>query len=279
MKNNSVLVPTDFSKPGNNAAMYAACFAYSSGLPMILLNIYSNMTGPYDATITTRSSSNEIKNISLRKLQLLENQILKKFPSLKISTMAIEGLPRTAIADKANELKPSVIILGSTGMRHLPVGIFGSTALYLFKHAECPVLSIPNGCKWHEPKRIVYATDLKSPNLPVVKALVDLTFPFQSQIDLLHINNYGKEKATELKLSRLKNNLEYEHVKTVSLSFTDEIYSIEEYLKKTKADILAVLHRKRSLVKDLFHFSTIKPLFKEINIPMLVLQKVSKTKS
>lgn len=270
MESDTILVPTDFSLPGNNAVKYAAAFANIVGRPMVLLNV-CNMVDGSDAP--EKNGSEADKRIADGKLERLREGLLRKFPGLKVSTLAVQGLPRETIMNTARELNAGMIIMGTTGRSKLSVTIFGSTTLYVIRNTPIPVLAVPGHVKWQIPRKIVYATDLKAAGKSLVRALIDFAAPFASQIELLHIDTPATSDVSKVELSRLKSNVEYKNIRTVSRINVDEVEGIEQYLHQSDVDILALAYQRRNILTQLFHFKVIKPLLSRVTFPILILRK------
>lgn len=82
-----------------------------------------------------------------KKLHDIKDQFTKE--NLKVKTSLIEGKPTEVILSKITEYAPDIIIMGSHGHGYLKKVLLGSIAMFVLKHAQCPVIIVPR----HEDKK------------------------------------------------------------------------------------------------------------------------------
>ncbi|MEI6055885.1 MAG: universal stress protein [Lentisphaerota bacterium] len=88
----------------------------------------------------------ELKN-EHKTLHDIKDQLTRE--NLKVKTSFIEGKATEVILSQIKEYAPDMIIIGSHGHGYLKKVLLGSIAMFVLKHAQCPVIIVPR----HEHKK------------------------------------------------------------------------------------------------------------------------------
>ena len=137
---NSILVPTDFSRPSNKALSYAASIAAKIGAQISLLHVIKPSSVGLQSETALLHSDPRLPEADNRMRQLCRKQHVD--PHLIRNTLVREGTPHREITDAARELKTDLIIMatqGHTGLAHV---LLGSTTESVLRNAPCPVLVV-----------------------------------------------------------------------------------------------------------------------------------------
>ncbi len=148
----------------------------------------------------------------------------------------------------------------------------------IFEKNRAALLIIPFKGVFNPIKNIVFATDLKKLKIHELYLNDVLKYAriFNSNIHFLHIS--PKEKATLPKetdvyrtLKRItENNKKYVFT---SLYGKDVVDSIQKYIKKNKADLLAIVQHERFLLDTLHHKSVSGEVSLRSKIPVLIMRE------
>ena len=125
----TILVPTDFSDPAQNAINFAEKLALELNSKLILLNACAVPIAAYD-TITNVDVLGGVEQVSLQQLNKIKSNILAHFPNLEIECISRMGSPNDLILDMEKKHNVDAIVMGITGSANkIKEKIIGSTAL------------------------------------------------------------------------------------------------------------------------------------------------------
>ena len=138
----SFLVAVDFSNCSVNALMHAAQLAYlnKSNIEMIWVN-NPKKTKVYVAESESTGLINEM-NVQFKHLA---DELLAKYPGLKVDYLIREGKVYKEISLQAEESKSQLIVVGTHGRTGLEKLWMGSNVYRIVSTASCPVLSVRAG--------------------------------------------------------------------------------------------------------------------------------------
>lgn len=135
-----ILVPIDFSETSVQALPYAATLAEQFAAEVILLHVIEPFPLPADSGYIPSKLLGEDENGAQSHLLRLSREV---FPDdLPARCLVRTGQPFEKIAHTASSLGADIIVLtthGYTGLTHV---LLGSTAEYVVRHADCPVLVV-----------------------------------------------------------------------------------------------------------------------------------------
>ncbi len=133
-KNPIFLVPTDFSEVCANAAHRAASLAKDYNYKLVLLHVIDKNT------LSELKKEGKGLEMVQDKLQKLANTLVSEFV-IQVETLAREGDIFTTIAEVADELKASLIFLGTHGKVGMQK-VTGSFALKVVTSSEVPTIVV-----------------------------------------------------------------------------------------------------------------------------------------
>jgi nucleotide-binding universal stress UspA family protein len=142
-----ILVPTDFSEPSEQAAVYGAELAKRYGAEVHCLHV-SDIPADLLSTsayYVTGPSEQFIEQIRQEGRKNLETFAKKNLQGVPCTTVFMEGRPFVEIIRYARDKKVDLIVIathGRTGLKHV---LFGSVAEKVVRKAPCPVLVVRLG--------------------------------------------------------------------------------------------------------------------------------------
>ncbi|MCG8387202.1 MAG: universal stress protein [Cytophagales bacterium] len=244
-----ILVPVDFSSCSINALTLASNFAKDHKISITVLNIFSLADAP------SGFDSNAEKDF-MKNLYDLE----EKIPSLKEVDRKFEvefGLAADVVVDKSNDY--DLIIMGTRGKHDVIDRLIGSVSLRVIENAKVPVLVIPGVVKAISFAKIVFAADFKKiKHMSVLDSLRELALAYDSELHLLNVNE-SPEYLTEAQGEEAM--ALHQFFKDVNHAFffsrnKDIEEGILSYTNEKSINVLALMPRKHSFLKSLFHRST-----------------------
>jgi len=266
-----IICPTDCSSVANNAIEYAAKLAQIFNVELQLLNIQDL------ATVELARTGEYLSDDIMSTPEVLNNtcgEINKIFsiPCSYVTETNTDSL-QEAITKKAGG--SNLIVIGTNGVDDLHQYFFGTNTFNVIKKANCPVLLVPENAKYAKVKKIIFAWDYNSQNKLSLSQLGEFISVFHPKTVLLHISKQkteiGQDVFRALKneiLSHLKKqtDIEFERV------YSDDISSsINDYMNKSKSDMLAITFYDRGIIRNLFHNVVMKKLSETAEFPILVL--------
>jgi len=271
-----ILCPTDFSEAAANAVQYAAQLAQKMNAGITLINVVQILADltPEEAGVY-RMELNE--QDSRKQLEELSEAVIKTFkvPCGFVVETSIGSLSKV-ISSKA--LGYDLIVMGTEGTCSIAQFLFGTKTYNVIREANVPVLMVPEDCQYKEIKLIVFAFDYWRTNqLPLTK-LIELARILNSEILVLEVMEESRSKKAEKELKEDQKQIRqlYDD-EGVAIRF-DTIYtsdlppSVNSYMLRNQADLLALCAIRHSLIERIFHKSLIKNISGMASYPVFVFQ-------
>ncbi len=274
-----ILLPTDFSDNAQNAINYALNLYKDESCTFYLLNTYTPIIYSYDYQMNAGGYLGEIADVvrdnSIRKLNEIEKNVKEKFnnPKHHFEIVSSFNLLTDEIKDKLEEFSIDLIVMGTKGATGTKEILFGSNTIHIIQKVKCPVLAIPDGHFFEEPKEILFPTDYKidysTKQLELFNTIATL---FDSRVHVLNVSHGIDLTEIETKNKEKLENLLLD-VKHASYSVEDQNIpqAINEFQKSTYVQLLMMVNNKHSFFENLFFKPIIKQIGFHLNIPFLVI--------
>ncbi len=271
----TILCPTDFSKSSENAVRYAIELARISKAKILLMHAYETPVIYTDVTISTVQIDFELlRESALKQLKKLYARLIEQVRDVPIELVLLQGLPSARTVEIAIEKKVDLIVMATTATNQLQRFLIGSNATRVVKHAPCKVLLVPPKAKFGGLKKLVYATDLSEENLMTANQLSDMASLFKSELIFLNIDNkslvHDESDLTRL-THRIRQFVAYPRMKGYVCTDLNVADGITFFLKKEKADCLAMATHHRKFIQALANPSVTKRVAYQTDIPLLIL--------
>src|SRR5215208_2527895 len=154
----TIVVPTDFSAPAENAMLYAGQLAQTISASVFLLHVYQIPVSMNDVPVMMISAE-ELKNSADAGLARTGEVLQQAYPELAISMESRLGDVVDELNDVCEELNPFVIVVGKHGTSGVEKLLFGSTSLSIIRHARMPVIAVPDSTSGYQVKNIAVSVD------------------------------------------------------------------------------------------------------------------------
>jgi len=269
----TLIAATDFSKTSLNAVNYAAdmASAIQGKLEIFHVTLIPVATGVPDYITKLEDEIHEQLD---HRLKLVKRKLEKRTEyRIPVVCNVMEGNTNSTIKDFAENTKPLAIILGSKGVSNLQSIVFGNVALHTAKHAQFPVLLIPEKATFNSISTIAFATDLLPENsTQLIKDLRKWLRIFNARLDVVYVNDTSSFKnEKEKQFASFKKHFSHSDVYfnyVVNDSVQDGITS---YIKTKRPDILVLMYHKDNFLHRLMHRSEFGDIFRSTAIPLLVI--------
>jgi nucleotide-binding universal stress UspA family protein len=274
----TILVPTDFSPTADNAVRFALEFARETNAGIILMHcyetpvLYSSMP-----MLEIQADYTFMQEAALDKLKKYYHKISKLAKGIRVDLLLQQGLASSRVIETALEKKANLIVMGTTGTGAVERVLIGSNTTRVIRNAPCMVLAIPPKAKYDGMKKIVYATDMSPANLSHARSIIPIAKIFNSEILFLNVNTNLFKEIDEESLKRMTVRIK-SHIRYPKLSgFVCESPNVENginlFLKKHKADCLALYTHHKSLLDNLFRISVTRTMSVHASVPLLVMHE------
>ncbi|TCD04407.1 universal stress protein [Pedobacter frigidisoli] len=279
----TLLIATDFSESASRAAAYACKFAAQVGANVELIHASSadadsplQIIWPIEDEQTLISHNETLLEKFSDKLQndlFASYEVKENIPKIKI---------KSAFGDVSDILRETfllenigMVVLGLSGNGDMKRLIQGSCSRDSIDFAEYPLLLVPKGADFVPIKKIAFATDLKTSDMEIIQLLALLAAKLNAELLIVHVIVNREDKMLlhridsfmkELKSKVNYNKMYYKNVYQPKIEDGLNWLSHHEDI-----DVLAVIHRKHSLVSDILHASYSHKMARQTNLPLIVV--------
>ena len=274
----SILLPTDFSRNSMNAIYFAMNLFKEQECDFYVLNVQKASSFISDDMMAVTSSATIYSTIVDAAKKSIENVISKikaEFNNDKHSFYSL--IDYDNFTDAINQVSENhsidLILMGTKGASGLEKALFGSNTVHVIQRCDKPILAIPNGCKFSDLSKIVFATtNLKPFVIEELQTLKDFVDTYNSQLSILHIadQNHATYKAFDNSVlyDTYFEEAKHDYIDSISKDMFNEIHG---YNLTNDTKMLVVKNKKHSFLGRLFSKHGLETLAFKIDIPFLVL--------
>ncbi len=272
----TIIVPTDFSVPSNNAMDYAVGLAKQTGSSVLLFHAYQVPVSMTDVPIVLISVEELQKNAETKMADV--KKTLEQTTGGSVKTYAETRLGDTIdeLENLCNNIKPFAVVMGTKGETGVERVIFGSTTLSAIKHLSWPVIVVPPGKKYSAIKKVGFACDFRE----VVKTtpihfITDFIKEFKAEIHVLNVdykNSHFRPETPEesaLLHTMLEDlNPTYDFIEDENIET-----GIEKFAEKNNLDLVITIPKKHKLLESLFRKSHTRELVFHSHLPIMCVHE------
>jgi nucleotide-binding universal stress UspA family protein len=273
----TIFVPTDFSEPSFNAAVYACKLSEAVGGKIVLFHsdfvpVPIMGTVPIEIIVTT----DELRSDSESHLKRMKANLQQQNPAVsEIELISRYGKPEKEILSAAQLSSADLIVTGMKGGGTIKEMTVGNMATRLMHSSSIPILMIPEKASFRNPVNIVIAIDGKEIFSRALSTLQEIALSSQSAIHIVHIypsnTTFDKETIIDKVDSHFVNIFHmYDFIESDNVDI-----AIENYMKENEADLLAIIPRRHSFFEKFFTQNHAKRLAFHANVPVLALPHVN----
>lgn len=287
-----LLVPVDFSARSIKAAHYALELARSLKAEVRLLHVWFSSAGDsfifnemYAFQTDLGPVMREMEQKAMDQLntltELLEGRIrAERMKGVKVSADLVRGSAVEAILSIAGDYQPGLIVMGTRGKNHDSFRLLGSTTSQLIERSLVPVLAVPEAydiTKFIAPHKALYITHFGKEDLLAMHRLLSFVKPFKTKIFCLHIQSDTDPSLDRIRMKQMKESFLSSHMPSGFecglIETPDPVEGLEAFVEEKQIDVIALLHRKRNLLENLFAPSLTKRLLYQTHLPLLVFRE------
>ncbi len=194
-----------------------------------------------------------------------------------ISIYILEGDLEYEVQEFCKQQNPELLIMGTDGASGVKKFLSGSNTVRVMDLVKVPMLIIPTGFEYRDPKNIVLCSDLKEvDNDDALDTLKKLAMVYGATVRIAHVEEGGDHLHYEevLEKNRQTHILEPE-VKVVfkRIVSRDVKQGIQHYVDaKGDVDMISIIHREHSLIESILQEDHTHQMAFDTHIPLLVLR-------
>lgn len=278
-----VLIPTDFSKNAFNALKYACqVFKYEKS-EFFIVHAYAYADEVYKKNaLIEHGSVEELKSTVLENSEKELQKVLAELksyspnPQHKYRAISVFGSLVDVINDWVSQENMDIVVMGTRGETNNQRKTFGSNTLQVLKYVHCPVLAVPEGYKYHAPKKLLFPSNFMAPyKKRELKLLGEMTASFRSTIHFLYIDPIKtlSRRQEDNKLF-LEGCLKKPKLIFETATEKDKAVAITKHIVDNKIDMLVIVNSRHSYMEDMLCQSTVDKISLHIKVPFLVLQNL-----
>lgn len=263
-----ILCLIDFTSASLNAIEYILDYTKRrNDIKIELLHCIENVLNVSYSNSRATTEKDKADNF----LELYKTKLTKLYSHAQYSSKVEYGYTNTFIADRADQLKADLIVLGSKGLSRMKDLTQGSVTENVVKHTYIPVLCIPLNSKFTKMERVAIAVDNKEIKHPLIlNFLLDYLLGHSPKLSIIQVKPELHKAEMEYD-ERIDDYLENWEVEVRSLYFDHSIpNTINEYISSKGVDMTCYIHRKRNWLSKMFQYTNLKDELYELEYPMLI---------
>lgn len=275
MKGPNIVLLTDFSPLSKVAIQFAMKMAAPLDAHFTILNIV-RVDGIPKANLKAKQIEKSIAQVSQEEgdnlVKELRNQIKGNY---KLEFKPIKARTVAEMVRKYVEKHPTnMVVMGLQGASALKKARLGGTTVSVIDECKVPVLAIPALAKYDNLENIVYASDLKNIQKEL-ETIIEFAKIFGSTVHMIHVAPLMDKKveAEINSVDEIIRKMNYDKLDFKLILEEDITTAIDNYIKKTKADLLTTFTHKLSLEEKLFGKSVTRRLAYQGTIPLLAVKR------
>lgn len=292
-KQETILIPVDFSKYSMKACEYGFKLANDMNARVVLLHVY--FTPVYAASLPNGDIFNYQKQGFNREASIIHKQVEEKsnaliqeldrlvesdaLPAINYIVKLREGIPEEEIVRYARRHNINLIIMGTRGSSQKKEDLIGSVTAEVTDRCDTTVLVIPENMVYKpfdQVKNIAFLTNLDPRDIIALDDLLHREIKINKCIlTLVHITDENN-RWDEIELGGIKENLtkkypeltvNYELIRS-DKTFTDVLTN---FVEDKNIELITLTSYRRNLFARLFNPSMARKMVFQTDLPMLVI--------
>lgn len=275
-----ILLPTDFSKASINAMEYAVQLFKNEKCTFYVLNTYEPV-----ALYTSTTYGNDpgldleigelFKKKSKKQVQKVIDEVSSKYEDEHHHYKGISTFNMLSI--EVNQLVKDydieLIIMGTNGATGLKEVFIGSQTMHVIKNAKVPVIGVPQGYRFKQPKEILFTTDYQTNENHIgMELLEDICNKNISR--LIFLNAYEGSSLTQQQVANMESLDVFfkrdAHLTQIAKGM-DVLEAMEDFQSRHGIDLLVLVHNKHNFFENLLFKPVVKKVVHHSDVPFFIL--------
>lgn len=280
----TLVIATDFSENAKHAAQHGYMLATQVKANIILCNAFIVPAEVPEAGLATWPAMDyeELNEESRDELKKVKDFLLKNDHNFSFKPAiccvndsgSVSDVVTSLVAKEGAELT----VMATHGNNSLNTFLLGNHCRKMIDATKSLLMLIPFAAPIAPIKKIAFATDFKDPekDLKIIYELISVIRPLNAELLVTHITQRnwpdGKlRESFEQFLVDISNKADYPHIYYRIVRSDKPEKGLEWLCEHGQVDVLAMVHRERSFLNEIFNLSHTKKMSGLINIPLLVI--------
>lgn len=264
-----IILATDLSANALNAALYAMELYGWEDATYTLLHGYE-----YLVTVGT-SSEEDFARSSRARTERFKEALLAKLPgrNWRIDVEVRPGdLPTVLGSYGEHATPPLIVVMGAEEEQEVSAGHRGPSPTVI-QQSRLPVLAVPPGTYYKGIDNILLADDGGPVEKAELAALADVLRRTHARVHVLRMENEGAPLTMGTRPSPVEQAIGHVPHTYLHERGDDLLTMMTEAVSETRADLVVLIHRDRSLLRRILHPSVSVRLSLHAHVPLLILQQ------
>ena len=186
------------------------------------------------------------------------------------------GVAGFTVSDFANDNSFDYVIAGMRDNHSIIEKLLGTTSTIITKMTSCPVILVHENTRFTPIQKIIFAIDDSHDFDESITDFLKFNKIYKAHTDFIHVK-VDSESMDSTKTEIIK---EIFKINEPTFSFSiktinggDIVQSIVDYAIFEKADLVTLVHRKRSFLGSLFERSVSLKTAEGIHLPILIIEE------
>ncbi len=177
------------------------------------------------------------------------------------------------VLDMVAKEEADLIVMGTQGATGAKEIFLGTHTVHVIKKASCPVIAVPSGYEYKEPKEILFPTDYEVPYAPEhFSVLFNVSDLHSARLEVLHISTGYELTDTQIKNQKhLESLIGSRPHQLHDFPCQEIITGINKFQETRQVQMLAMIQNKHTFLESLFIEPVIKKIGFHITIPFMVI--------
>ena len=258
-----ILLPADFSGPGQAALHFAADLAHRTGAELIV----------QEYAVSATADSAEAESPAPEHPELTYWRSIH--PELTIRVIRAEDVLDEAVPAACAEYEPDLVVLGAIGTQ-VDTGILNENFAKTARHLAYPLLVVDKPP--HLPlRRVLYVSDFSEPELDVFERMLGIVGVYEPQIHLLYVKN---SQYFDMPMILAENVMRDFENRAVSLTTKSHIaqggsvsQAVNDYIAELDIDLVVLGNQPRSLFYRLLTENVLANVLWTTDTPVLIVPR------
>ena len=282
-----ILIPYDFSKMATHALDFVT--QLRSPYTKLHLTLIHVIEYPLNTSVGTLGGGmdplSDYQNqvyfrdfVEQKKVKLERIKDKLSSPSYSIDTRVAVGVIFREISQVIEELKPDLLVMGSSGTSGWEEFWIGSTTEKIVRTATCPVLTIKGETDPQSLKKIVFASNFKEMDVGVAARIKTMQLLFNSEFYFVSITTPGDfmtNREVDATLEKCITKFKFEKIHTQIYNSVSEESGILEFADDIGADLIAMTTHGRTGILHLLTGSIAEDVVNHSKRPVWTLKTPS----
>jgi nucleotide-binding universal stress UspA family protein len=267
----TILVPSDFSGPAEQAFRFATTLARQGKGEIVLLHIVELPVLRHGPVPISALEKVYLKSIKEKVDKNFNRMIAKWGEGIKIRTVLDHGAVNHTIISNIKKRKIDLVVMGTHGVTGARELFIGSNAEKIVRFSPVPVITVKEK-PYNKLNSIVFATDMSPLPRKVSERLHALRNFFKAQLHIVFINtpsNFRSEVtfAPKVKAFMTENGFS-KNCTFTTYNDISEVEGIINFSRKMKAGIVAMTTHSKKGLSHFFQGSVAEDVTNHIECPI-----------